>query len=201
MSNDLTASWQPPNPERLAKQFSWLGWIGFWTQLALVVIPILLLLYVLFVSSPESAQRKGIELSDYLSHGSLLVMVFTTYWFFRYTRLSKRIADPDLRPAQSSVVKTLWIGVGAGYLGVFFSMVLMINAVGRIFFVLMATPQTGVPLAAVGGDPAMTLSAINAVSMSALLFTLAAELIVLSFSLWLLFRVTRPLAKSADAAD
>ena len=165
MSNDLTAPWEPSKPERLAKQFSWLGWIGFWAQLALIIVPILLLLYVLFIGSQETAQRKGIDLSDYLSQGSL------------------------------------WVGVGAGYLGVFFSMVLMINAVGRIFFVLMATPQTGVPLAAIGGDPAKTLSAINAVSMSALVFSLAAELIVLSFSLWLLFRVTRPSAKTAAAAD
>ncbi len=67
MSNDLTAEWQPSNPARLAKQFSWLGWIGFWLQLALIIMPILLLVYVLFVSNPGSAQRKGIDLSNYFS--------------------------------------------------------------------------------------------------------------------------------------
>ena len=198
MTNNLTAEWQPLHPARLAKQFSWLGWVGFWLQLALVTAPILLLMYVLFVSSPESVQRKGIDLSDYFSHGSLLVMLFTTFWFYRYTRLAKRIADPESRPSQSSVVRRLWIGLWAGFLGVFLSMVLMMNAVGRMFFVLMATPQTGVPLATLGGDPAKTLSAIDAVSMSALLFTLTAELMVLAFSLWLLFQVTRPSSEVAD---
>ena len=192
MSNVSAADWQPSNPPRLARQFSLLGWTGFWLQLALLAIPILLLVYVLFLSSPESAQRRGIDLSNYFSYGSLLVMLFTTFWFYRYTRLGKRIADPEARPAMASVVRTLWIGLWAGLLGVFFSMVLMMSAVARLFLVLMATPQTGVPLATLGGDPTKTLSAIDALSMSALLFTLTAELMVLAFSLWLLFRVTRP---------
>ncbi len=67
MSNNLNAQWQPANPGGLAKQFSRLGWIGFWIQLALLSIPILLLVYVLAASSPVSAQQRGIDLSNYLS--------------------------------------------------------------------------------------------------------------------------------------
>ena len=201
MPKNLKTPWKPSNPESLARQFSRLGWVGFWVQLVLISLPILLLLYVLFIASPESAQRKGIDLSNYLSYGSLLVMFFTIFWFYRYTRLGKRIPDPESRPPQSSVMRTLWIGLGASGLGILFSMILMINAVLRILFVLLATPQTGVPLAAPGGDPAKTLSAIDAVSLTSLLFTLTAELIVLAFSLWLLFRVTRPSAEITNAAS
>jgi hypothetical protein len=93
-------------------------------------------------------------------------------------------------------MRTLWVGVGAGCLGILFSLLLMIIAVGRLLFVLMATPQTGIPITqALGGDPATTLSAIDAVSLAALLFTLTAELIVLALSLWLLFQVPRPSAE------
>ena len=145
MANNPSAQWQPSNPEGLARQFSRLGWLGFWIQLALISIPILLLIYVVF-SSPESAQRKGIDLSNYLSSGSLLVMLFTTVWFFRYTRLAKRIADPDSCPPQSSLTRTVWIGLGAGCVGIFFSMLLMMSAVGRMLFILMATPQTGIAI-------------------------------------------------------
>ena len=201
MSKNPKAPWKLSKPESLARQFSRLGWIGFWIQLVLIIMPILLLLYVLFIASPESAQRKGIDLSNYLSYGSLLVMLFTIFWFYQYTRLGKRIPDPESRPPQSSVMRTLWIGLGASGLGILFSMILMINAVLRILFVLLATPQTGVPFAAPGGDPAKTLSAIDAVSLTSLLFTLTAELIVLVFSLWLLFRVTRPSTEITDAAS
>jgi hypothetical protein len=200
MHNNLSTRWQPANPERLAKQFSRLGWIGFWIQFALLAVPIILLVYVLFVSSPESAQRRGIDLSNYLSFGSLLVMVFTTFWFYRYTRLGKRIADPELRPPQSSALRTLWIGLWAGCLGIFFSMLLLLSAVGRMLFVLMANPQTGMQIAqGLGTDPTKSLSAMDAVSLTSLLFLLTAELLVLTFSLLLLFRTTRPSAAIAEA--
>jgi hypothetical protein len=171
-------------------------------QVVLLVIPVFLLVYVLFLSSPESAERRGIDLSNYLSNGSLLVMLFTTFWFLRYTRLGKRIADSELCPPQSSVVRTLWIGLWAGCLGIFFSVLLLINAVGRLLFVLMANPQTGIQIAqSLGADPTKSLSAMDAASLTSLLFVLTAELIVLTFSLWLLFRTTRASAKTARAAD
>ena len=127
MSNNLRAHWRPSDFQSLAKRFSRLGWIGFWLQIGLLVIPIVLLIYVLFFSSPESVQRRGIDLSNYLSYGSVLVMLFTTYWFFRYTRLAKRIADPELCLPLSSVMKTPWIGLWAGCLGILFSMLVMIK--------------------------------------------------------------------------
>jgi hypothetical protein len=73
-------------------------------QLTLLAMPILLLLYVLFFSRPESAQRRGIDLSNYLSYGSLLVMLFTTLWLFRYTRLGKRIAVLESCPPLPSIL-------------------------------------------------------------------------------------------------
>ena len=164
-------------------------------QVVLLIIPILLLIYVLFIGSPESAQRKGINLSNYLSHSSLLVMLFTTFWFYRYTRLATKIADPKLCPPQSSVLKTVWIGLGASCLGIIFSVILMINTVFRMLIILLATPQTGIPFAAPGADPGTVLSAIDAVSLTSLILTLTAELIVMFFSLWLLFRLTRPSAE------
>jgi hypothetical protein len=49
----------------------------------MLAIPLFLLVYVLFLRSPVSAQRMGVDLSNYLSCGSLLVMVFTAFWFLR----------------------------------------------------------------------------------------------------------------------
>ena len=168
-----------------------LGWLGFWIQVAMLTIPILLLVYVLFLRSPESAQRMGIDLSNYLSYGSLLVMVFTTLWFFRYTRVGKRIGDPELIPPKSAVEHTLWVGLWASVVGIAFSMVLLFGAAGRMLFILLANPQTGVMIApGPGGNPVQSISAIDAISLVSLLVILAGELIVLGFSVWLLFRTT-----------
>lgn len=192
MATSATAPWQPVKPERLARQFSRLGWLGFWIQFAMLAIPLLLLIYVLFLRSPGSAQRIGIDLSNYLSYGSLLVMVFTTFWFFRYTRVGKRIADPELRPPRASVERTLWVGLWASGLGVAFSIVLLFSAAGRMLFILLANPQTGIMIApGPGGDPVQSISAMDAISLTSLLVILAAELVVLGFSVWLLFRTTK----------
>jgi hypothetical protein len=162
----------------------------------MVAIPIALLVYVLFFSSPESAQRRGIELTNYMSYGGLVVMLFTILWFYRYTRLAKRIADPVLRPPQASVLRALWIGLWASCAGIAFSMLLMMNSVWRLLMVLLATPQTGLAITApMGSDPVTTLSALDAISMTVLLVILTAELVLLGFTLWLLFRVTRPSAE------
>lgn len=195
----MNTPWQPSNPAKLAHQFSRLGWFGFWMQLALIIVPILLLVYLLFFATPDSAQRRGIDLGNYLSYGGLMVMVFTTFWFYRYTRLAPRIADVDRRPSLVSVTRTLWIGLWASCLGIVFSLLLLFGAVMRLLFVLMTTPQTGIPVAAVsGGDPAQTLSAIDAASLTSLLMMLTAEFIVLALTLWLLFKVTRPPSASTE---
>ena len=61
MTNNFFKKEQIRNPESLAKHFSRLGWIGFWIQLALLSADLLLVLYVVFLASPESVQRKGID--------------------------------------------------------------------------------------------------------------------------------------------
>lgn len=198
MPKNLPETWRPSNPEKLARQFTRIGWVGFWLQLVMMMIPFLLLIYVLFVSSPGSAQRKGIDLSNYLTYIGLIEMAFTTFWFYRYTRVGQKIADPGTRPSLAAVARTLWIGLGASMIGILFSMVLMTSAVGRFLLILLATPQTGIPFAQAGGDPSMTLSAVDAVALTSLQVTLAAELIVLALSLWLLFKVTRPATPSID---
>jgi len=55
MPKNPKTPWKPSNPESIARQFSRLGWIGFWIQVVLIILPIILLIYVLFISSPDSA--------------------------------------------------------------------------------------------------------------------------------------------------
>ena len=73
------------------------------------------------------------------------------------------------------------------------------SAVGRMLLILLANPQTGIMIApAPGGNPVQSISAMDAISLTSLLVILAAELIVLSLSVWLLFRTTK--ASAADEA-
>ena len=106
MSQDPTAPSGYVNPETVARPFARLGWIAFWLQLALSSLPILLMLYVV-LRSPTSASGRGVDLREYVALGGLLVLLFTTWWCYRYTRIAKRMLDPESRPSSASVIRTL----------------------------------------------------------------------------------------------
>jgi hypothetical protein len=187
------APWPPKNPDKLGATFIKLGWIGFMIQLVLLTVPLLLALYMWLGFSPESAARKGIDLSNYLSYGSLLVALFTAFWLFRYTRVGQRISAQDPKLTGSGVMKTVWIGIWAGSLGILFSMLQLFGAAGRILFVMLANPQTGLMVSPqIGGNPSQSISALDGISLLTLLVLLTAELVVLGLSLWLLYRTATP---------
>jgi hypothetical protein len=95
------------------------------------------------------------------------------------------------------VVTTLWIGLWAGCLGIVFSILLLLAAAWRILFVLLTNPQSGMLIAPT--NPAYSLSAIDAVSLTLLIVGLAVELMVLGLTLWLLFQTTLPAPARTEA--
>jgi hypothetical protein len=193
MSDESEVGWSRQKRQSLAEQFSMLGRIGLYAQLVLLVVPVLLTVYLFMLGRSDQGAGTGINLGNYVSFGSLLVMIFTTYWFFRYVRLGERLKDPAESPSRSTVVTTLWIGLWAGCLGIGFSILLLLAAAWRILFVLLTNPQSGMLIAPTGGtNPAYSLSAIDAVSLTLLIIGLAVELMVLGLTLWLLFQTTLP---------
>ena len=191
MLNFLKTKLLSSKPRKLAKVFARLGWIGFWLQVVLAALPILLMIYVLFFCPSASIQRSGMGLIEYLGLVGLCILFFTTIWSYRYTRLAKKMADPELRPPKASVVNILWTGLVASCLGILLSMLLMVFEVGRLLFVFLRAPQGGVQVMQTETyDSSTWVSAIDMVGLMADLSVLAAELIVLAFTLWLLFRMT-----------
>jgi hypothetical protein len=164
-------------------------------------VPLLLALYMMLGFSPDSAVRKGIDLSNYLSYGSLIVAIFTAFWLFRYTRLGRRIAARDAGLSGAGVLKIVWIGIWAGALGIVFSMLQLYGSAGRILFVMLANPQTGLMVSPqMGTDPSQSISALDGISLLILLVLLTAELVVLGLSLWLLYRTATPATKDLKGA-
>jgi len=192
------APWPPGNPQQLGTTFSRLGWIGFFIQPVLLSVPLLLALYMLFGFAADSSARRGIDLSDYLSWGSLIVTIFTAIWFFRYPRLGRRIADGDPKLSGAAVLKTVWIGIWAGAIGIVFSMLMLFAESSRILFVMLANPQTGLMVSPnIGVDPNLALSALDGISLLTLLILLTAELLVLGLSMGLLYSAATPASNKA----
>src|SRR5262245_58375753 len=194
MSDQLDAEWSPQKRQRIGGQFSLLGRLGFFIQLALLAVPVLFGLYVFLLRRMGQSGANAIGFTNLISFASSLVMIFTTYWFYRYMQLGARIRDPERFPSRSTAVSTLWVGFWAGCLGIALSLLLLLAAAWRILYVLLANPQTGMLVAPnLGGtNPTYSISAIDAVSLLSNVITLGAELLVLGLTLWLLFRLTWP---------
>lgn len=202
MLEKLIENLQPSGLDNLARTFSRLGRIGFWTQIVIGSIPFLLMIYVFVFARSTSGPRAGLALVEYLMLASLLILIFTTGWFYRYTRLAERIADPQSRPSASSVTGSVWTGVVASSLGILFSMLVMILETGHLLFYFLKAPQAGVPVfqtSTIGA--ASWVSAVDMVSLMALSLFLFAEIIVLILGLWLLFRTTQASAEFPQATE
>ena len=197
MLRTLRKAFRPSVADSLADAFSRLGWIGFWIQVAIGVIPFASFVYGLIFGRESGAGTRGrFLLVDFLTFAGLLVLAFTTVWSYRYTRIAKRIADADRRPSEFSVQKAAWIGVAASALGIAFSMLVMLLEAAQILVYFLRAPQAGVPaIQTTTGGQASWVSAADVMNLMALILTASAEVVVLSFSLWLLFRTMYPSAE------
>jgi hypothetical protein len=115
MLKKLMENLQRSGTQSLAKTFCRLGWIGFWTQIVMGSIPFLLVVYTLIFARSPSGPRAGLALVEYLTIAGFLILIFTTVWFYRHTRLAKKIADPQECPPASSVIRSVWTGVVASH--------------------------------------------------------------------------------------
>jgi hypothetical protein len=192
---------RPSTNDSLANAFSRLGWIGFWMQIAIGIIPLTLIVYS-FISGQSSGvgTRRGLLLVGYLTIAGFLVLIFTTMWSYRYTRLAESISDSTGRPSVFVVQKAAWIGVASSALGIVFSMLVILFEVAELLIYFLRAPQAGVPvIQTTGGGQATWVSAADIMHLMALVVTTFGELIVLAFSLWLLFRTTLPSAEYPHA--
>jgi hypothetical protein len=162
-------------------------------QIVIGAVPVLLAAYAfIFGPTPGAGTRSAFPLIHYLTIAGLLVLAFTTIWFYRYTRLAKRLADPERRPSEAAVQRTVWTGVTASTVAVVFSMLVMFFEVTQLLIYFLRAPQAGIPVVQTTAGPASWVSAADIMSLMALLLTMFVEVAVLAFSLWLLFRTTIP---------
>jgi hypothetical protein len=181
----------PSKGKSLAGAFIRLGWAGFWLQLVFGSLPILILLYYLAFARTDPDSRDGIGFIEILTIINLLILAFTTWWSYRYTRIGKKIRESEVGPSESYLTGTVWTGVVATTTGMLFSMISILIETANLLFYFLKAPQAGIPVIQTSGAASVHwVSTIDMVSLMALDLFLFAELIVLVFSLWLLFRTT-----------
>jgi hypothetical protein len=173
----------------LARTFRRLGWLGFWVQIGIVAISAGLMGYAFIFDRQGGFGTRGqLALIEYMSLAGFLILIFTTIWFYRYTRLAARIADPERRPSARAIQRSAWIGVLSATTNVVFSLLVILFEIVQLFVYFLRAPQAGVPVVQTTGGPASWVSAGDILSLMVLILTMVVEVVMVVFSLWLLYR-------------
>lgn len=190
----LTRLIHPTSPEKLAGPFIRTGWTVCIIQGLFALVPIILLTYVL-ISGNRNPNASGVtDVTTYLSVIGWVILFATTLWFYRYTRLGKKLKQREIRPSKPSVIRQIWVGLILGCMGIVVSVSLLFGEILRLLLVFLRTPQGAVPVFSPAADASAWVSAIDMVGLLSDVCVLSAELVAVTLSLWLLFRLLPPSA-------
>jgi len=118
-----------------------------------------------------------------------LLAVFLAFWFHRYTRIALRLQDPESRPSDTSLRRTVWTGVTAASLAILFSMFVLLFEVGALLLSLLSAPSTGISSVEPAGVPVANLvSAVDMMNLMSVILSLGGKICALIMGLLLLFR-------------
>lgn len=182
-----TINLDAPGAEALGRRFRNIGRLGFWAQVILAIAPLLIGAGAFFMSDSVNPPGARFNVLGMLAIASLLVLVFTTFWFRRYMHIADRIGGMSPR----SLRRTVWTGLTASSTGIALSIIVLVFEVTYMLFLFLEAPQGGVPVLQTSVEAASWVSAIHMLSVLALVLTIAAEIIALVLGLILLNHVWR----------
>lgn len=171
---------------KIATQIRLTGWITLWVQLALALVCTLLLLF----ASPgrEFAQQPnpGLGIGVFWAVTAILLLLFSIFWDFRYTRIGRRLDNPktSLHPSKADTTRAIRMGVMVGLLGILLSILGATTSVS----VLVAKAVSQPPGVAIT-DPNKIIRALDVFIVVANINGIAAHFVGTVASLWLLEKV------------
>lgn len=190
MSNKLNHS--SPTLQRVANTFRLTGWIGFWIQLVLVIVSSLILLFAAASggrSDSLSSTNPGTAPGLFFALCGILVLCFSTYWCFRYTRIAKQLQAPDhsLRPSKGKAIQAIRIGLITNLVGMLLTLLGAEATVGGLLAKSLSQSQGVTTIY----DPSRLIQSLDIFVVQATTNVVIAQFAGLVTSLWLLQRINR----------
>lgn len=182
---------KPRSPHQIALTFRRLGWIGFWSQVILGLIPVVLMIFQGIFAS--KSQLTGVpDSGNILSFIDILTLLFTIYWCFRYTRLAIKLENSNQLPAKVRVTREVWIGIIANLAVILLAVVIGIITVGGLLYVILSLPPGAATILqpAPGGaliNPGPIIVPMDILGLLAIMNVILAGLIGIIVSLRLLY--------------
>ncbi|MBE9224955.1 DUF3611 family protein [Phormidium sp. LEGE 05292] len=192
---NLLESNSPPSVRRIATEMRLIGWTGFWLQMFFGFIPISFAISFLFIPrNPNKLGGSG-SVAFFFGYASLIALIFTLYWCFRYTRIGQRLPNPDIRPSRVEVIRTLSIGLLVNLAGMIFAVIVAMYQVNNLLVKLLSLPQGSstifTPTQGAAVMARVPITPLQMMGLQAVISAIAAQIIGLIVSLWLLHRVNQ----------
>lgn len=191
----LESNSPPPSVRRIATEMRIIGWTGFWLQLFFGFIPVAFAVFFLFIPSNPNRLGGSGTLAFFFGYASLIALVFTIYWCFRYTRIGQKLTNPDLRPSRFEVTRTLSIGLLVNLAGLIFAVIVAMSQVNNLLVKLLSLPQGSSTIFSPNQGAAVMarvpITPLQMMGLQAVISAIAAQIIGLIVALWLLHRVNQ----------
>ena len=182
----------PPNNLQIAANLRRLGWIGFWCQLILGSIPVILLTFQWIFSKEQT--MAGFDITNIFSFIDIMTLLFTIFWCFGYTQLGKKLEKGEKSPKKAKVLRTIWIGITANLGFILLAVLIGIITLGRLLYIILSLPQgaTTILQPVPGGtmvNPGLVIVPMDILGLLAIMNVILAGLVGVTISLWLLSRI------------
>ncbi|HCF27476.1 MAG TPA: hypothetical protein DEV81_09830 [Cyanobacteria bacterium UBA11049] len=190
---DKSSSRSPASSlQAIARELRLIGWIGFWIQLVLVVICSLILLFAAVSGGRNdrfNSTNPGTGPGLFFTLCGILVLCFSIYWSFRYTRIARRLRSPEpsQRPSKGNAIQVVRIGLIVNLAGMLLTLLGTEAIVGGLLAKSLTQPQ-GV---ATFNDPTRLIQSLDIFVVQASINVVAAQFVGIATSLWLFQQVNR----------
>jgi hypothetical protein len=170
----------------IANQIRLTGWITLWVQLALALVSGLLLLFASTGRNFADKSNPGLGIGVFWAVGGILLLLFSVFWDFRYTRIGKRLDNPNptLHPSKADTTRAIRMGILVSLVGIFIT----ILGAGTSVSVLVAKAVSQPPGVAIT-DPNKIIRALDVFIVVANINGIAAHFFGTIASMWLLEKV------------
>ncbi|MBD1873079.1 DUF3611 family protein [Nodosilinea sp. FACHB-131] len=190
MFDFLRAQPASPSPTQIARYCRTLGWVGLVLQSLLGVIPLLVVIGRIVVNPQWRDVRSSWGL--WLAVLGLAILLFSIYWCFRYIHMARRLDNPDLRPAKSTVKRNLKLGLLSNLVLMSIGVLLALWRVTLLSIKMLTIPQ-GATVVTPGAAavPGGLITPSSMIAIQAMVSAIAAGLVGVIIALLLIYQVGR----------
>ncbi len=182
----------PPKIESISTSLKWSGWIGFWVQLLTGVISaVFLIIGAASNSAASQLATEGTEISVFFAICALVCLAVSIYFYFRYTKMSYLLLNPNpaIRPSKNNTIKFIKLGLLVNLTGTALAIVGTQSIVG-VILIFKALVQNPLTIGANQNTSTLILPA-DMFNITANTATVTAHFFGLLITLWLLNKIEK----------